>query len=222
MNSWKINYKSIILLVSDYMNPVDKVLLIVDGESGAGQDISETFSKNGARIVLIYTDKEKAVKLKEKIEKMEGIINIFSRDEKNLYDKVKQIAGRVDIIINNIYFENINKGNEDFMNVLQSLDYYINFIKNARNFGATLIINAVYNKDDSFEYSMVKSVFDTFTLKYKTDARIFTVSSSNIDPEYIEKLPDKISEKKLQSSDITNAIIFSTIEDGINRKILDL
>jgi NAD(P)-dependent dehydrogenase (short-subunit alcohol dehydrogenase family) len=51
------------------MNPVDKVVLIINGDAGSGSYIAENLAKNGCKIALTYNNKSIAENIKKRIEK---------------------------------------------------------------------------------------------------------------------------------------------------------
>ena len=113
------------------MNFKDKVALITGGNRGIGASIAYIFAKNLCNIIITYCNhEEEAIKIKkELVEKYNVKIeiikcNLDSEIEiKNMVDKVINIFGKIDILVNNVgiaidtLFE--DKTKENFMKTLE-------------------------------------------------------------------------------------------------------
>ncbi len=84
----------------------NKVAIITGGSSGLGKAMAEAFSAEGAKVVIIARDKEKLMKVSEKIRKDGGECTWFSGDitdqkiAANAVDMTVAKYGTVDILVN--------------------------------------------------------------------------------------------------------------------------
>lgn len=125
----------------------EKVALITGASRGIGRAIAQKFAKEGAYIAAIYCGNEqKALELKDEIEKNGGKINIYKCDVSNFAEcestvkKVIEDFGGVDILVNNAGITNdklvLQMGEGDFDSVIgTNLKGAFNMIKHCyRNF----------------------------------------------------------------------------------------
>ena len=125
----------------------EKVALITGASRGIGRAIAQKFAKEGAYIAAIYCGSEqKALELKDEIEKNGGKINIYKCDVSNFAEcestvkKVIEDFGGVDILVNNAGITNdklvLQMGEGDFDSVIgTNLKGAFNMIKHCyRNF----------------------------------------------------------------------------------------
>lgn len=125
----------------------EKVALITGASRGIGRAIAQKFAKEGAYIAAIYCGSEqKALELKDEIEKNGGKINIYKCDVSNFAEcestvkKVIEDFGGVDILVNNAGITNdklvLQMGEDDFDSVIgTNLKGAFNMIKHCyRNF----------------------------------------------------------------------------------------
>lgn len=125
----------------------EKVALITGASRGIGRAITQKFAKEGAYIAAIYCGSEqKALELKDEIEKNGGKINIYKCDVSNFDEcestvkKVIEDFGGVDILVNNAGITNdklvLQMGEDDFDSVIgTNLKGAFNMIKHCyRNF----------------------------------------------------------------------------------------
>lgn len=125
----------------------EKVALITGASRGIGRAIAQKFAKEGAYIATIYCGSEqKALELKDEIEKNGGKINIYKCDVSNFAEcestvkKVIEDFGGVDILVNNAGITNdklvLQMGEDDFDSVIgTNLKGAFNMIKHCyRNF----------------------------------------------------------------------------------------
>lgn len=125
----------------------EKVALITGASRGIGRAIAQKFAKEGAHIAAIYCGSEqKALELKDEIEKNGGKINIYKCDVSNFDEcestvkKVIEDFGGVDILVNNAGITNdklvLQMGEDDFDSVIgTNLKGAFNMIKHCyRNF----------------------------------------------------------------------------------------
>ena len=86
----------------------NKVAIVSGGSRGIGRAIVEKFVSQGAKVAFNYLkSKEKAMKLKEKLEAKGGKVLVFKKDVK-IYDDMKEMVeevkskfGGLDIVVNN-------------------------------------------------------------------------------------------------------------------------
>ena len=125
----------------------EKVALITGASRGIGRAIAQKFAKEGAYIAAIYCgSQQKALELKDEIEKNGGKINIYKCDVSNFAEcestvkKVIEDFGGVDILVNNAGITNdklvLQMGEDDFDSVIgTNLKGAFNMIKHCyRNF----------------------------------------------------------------------------------------
>ena len=125
----------------------EKVALITGASRGIGRAIAQKFAKEGAYIAAIYCGSEqKALELKDEIEKNGGKIKIYKCDVSNFAEcestvkKVIEDFGGVDILVNNAGITNdklvLQMGEDDFDSVIgTNLKGAFNMIKHCyRNF----------------------------------------------------------------------------------------
>ena len=125
----------------------EKVALITGASRGIGRAIAQKFAKEGAHIAAVYCGSEqKALELKDEIEKNGGKINIYKCDVSNFAEcentvkKVIEDFGGVDILVNNAGITNdklvLQMGEDDFDSVIgTNLKGAFNMIKHCyRNF----------------------------------------------------------------------------------------
>ena len=125
----------------------EKVALITGASRGIGRAIAQKFAKEGAHIAAVYCGSEqKALELKDEIEKNGGKINIYKCDVSNFSEcentvkKVIEDFGGVDILVNNAGITNdklvLQMGEDDFDSVIgTNLKGAFNMIKHCyRNF----------------------------------------------------------------------------------------
>lgn len=205
------------------MNPVDKVVLLINGDVGSGSYIAENLAKNGCKIVLTYNNRDIAENIKNRIEKVEGIINIYKNDNiEEILKNVKNDFGKINILINNIYVNNDKNFDEFSLENLKDYDIYYNYIKNADRFLSDILINIVYSGDNNFSYKIIKKIFNASTKNTKSKYRIVSINVDKINVEFIDisRIPD--IKGKITSNDIANAILFSLIEENFSNKIINL
>ncbi len=206
------------------MNPVDKVVLIINGDAGSGSYIAENLAKNGCKIALTYNNKSIAENIKKRIEKVEGIINIYKNDDiEEILKNVKNDFGVVNILINNIYVSDDKNIDEFSLNTLNEYNIYYNYLKAADRFLSGILINIVYSPYGNMYYKSIKKIFNNIAENIKNDKyRIISINVDKIDVKFIDesRIPDM--KGKITSNDIANAIIFSLVEENLSNKIIDL
>ncbi len=87
----------------------DKVILITGSSIGIGRATAFEFAKEGSKVIITYNkDKEEAFKAKEKcVELGSPEVSVFhlnlmeNKSIVNLWENVKEIYGKIDILINN-------------------------------------------------------------------------------------------------------------------------
>jgi len=206
------------------MNPVDKVVLLINGDVGSGSYIAENLAKNRCKVALTYNNRDTAENIKNRIEKVEGIINIYKNDNiEEILKNVKNDFGKINILINNIYVNNDKSPDEFSLENLKDYDIYYNYIKAADRFLSDILINIIYSGDNNFSYKIIKKIFNTSTKSIKSDKyRIVSINVDKINVEFIDRsrIPD--IKGKITSNDIANAILFSLIEENFSNKIINL
>lgn len=205
------------------MNPVDKVVLLINGDVGSGSYIAENLAKNRCKIALTYKDRDIAENIKNRIEKVEGIINIYKNDNiEEILKNVKNDFGKINILINNVYVNNDKSIDEFSLENLKDYDIYYNYIKAADRFLSDILINIIYSGDNNFSYKIIKKIFNASTKNIKSKYRIVSINVDKINVEFIDRsrIPD--IKGKITSNDIANAILFSLIEENFSNKIINL
>jgi len=106
----------------------NKVVIVTGGGQGIGRAISQTFAREGARVVIADIDKEAGMENAEIIQKQNGTAIYIQtdvsseKDVQNLFNEILQQFGQIDILINNAgigHTESIYSINvEDFDRVL--------------------------------------------------------------------------------------------------------
>ncbi len=109
---------------------MERVAIVTGGSRGIGRAIVERLAQKGIKVIANYNkSQEKAIELKEKLEKENIIIDIFQADVskraevKKMIDYVIKKYGKIDILINNAginqekMFQDIT--DEDWDNVMK-------------------------------------------------------------------------------------------------------
>ncbi len=212
------------LIILPSMNPVDKVVLIINGDIGSGSYIAENLAKNRCKIALTYNDKNIAEGIKKKIEKVEGIINIYRNDDiDKILKNVNNDLGRIDILINNVYVHDDKPPEEFSLNDLKDYDIYHSYVKASGRFLSGIMINIIYSSHDGSCYRSIKNIFNNITENIKNDKyRAVSINVDKIDVKFIDKSRVPDIKGKITSNDIANAILFSLVEENFSNKIIDL
>ncbi|AAT43881.1 Rossmann-fold NAD(P)-binding domain-containing protein [Picrophilus oshimae] len=168
--------------------------VLITSESGVADKLCEAFARNGAMVYLVYSNHERAENIKRKIQNMARFIEIG----KNIDD-----FHDYDVSINNIFIDTEND-NEIYRFLEHGLGN-INKIK------SNFIVNAVYARNDSYLYRVIRDVFNDVSIEMKNKI-LKTVAGHKIDPEYIIKAPGN-SKEETKNLDFVNAVLFAAIED---------
>ena len=121
----------ILLLEVMKMNYKDKVIVITGASKGIGKSIASYFAEKGANLIITYNqNKELSNQTRDEIERKYNVsIYTFKCDLKNeeeikaLYKFIREIYGKIDILINNAALSLDNdfnsKTKDEFMEVLE-------------------------------------------------------------------------------------------------------
>ncbi len=175
------------------MNLKGKKVLIT-GENGVADKLCEAFARNGSTVYLVYNDHERAERIKKSIQGMAKFIEIGENiDDFRDYD----------ISINNIFID--TESDNEIYRFLET------GLKNINKIKSRLIINAVYSRNDSYIYRVIRDLFNDVSRENKSK-NIKTVAANGIDPGYIIKAPGN-SKEETNNLDFVNAVLFAAIED---------
>jgi 3-oxoacyl-[acyl-carrier protein] reductase len=116
------------------VNLKGKIALITGASRGMGKAISIAVARSEARVILVARNKEKLQQVREEISQFDGKSEIitadFSKEEdvNNLFNKVEDSYGRLDILVNNAAIA--SKGSIEDVS-MEEYDYLMNV--NLRN-----------------------------------------------------------------------------------------
>src|SRR5512136_1688216 len=85
----------------------DRVVIVTGGARGIGRAIATSFLNEGAKVVIIDSDKEKLEMLKKELGKENKKVIVIpcditkSGDVKEMVDQARKGFGRIDILVNN-------------------------------------------------------------------------------------------------------------------------
>lgn len=168
----------------------DKVAVITGGDSGIGRAVSFAFSKQGAKVSIVCTEKEKcdAEETKKEIELEGGTCDIYYGDVKDeqfcisvIQEVIKKHA-TIDILVNNAAVQYPQQKIEDITTAQMKETFetnifsYFYFTKAAMKYlkqGASIIntssITAFKGSKDLIDYSSTKGAIASFTRSLATN-----------------------------------------------------
>ena len=102
--------------IKDLLNYTDQVVLVTGGGSGLGSGIVRRFAEAGAKVVVnFHSSEEKASALEREINSMGGeALGVQAdvskkTDVENLFKKVVDIFGQINVLVNNAGIYPLNK-----------------------------------------------------------------------------------------------------------------
>lgn len=168
----------------------DKIAVITGGDSGIGRAVSFAFSKQGAKISIVCTEKEKcdAEETKRGIELEGGTCDVYYGDVKDeqfcisvINDVAKKYA-TIDILVNNAAVQYPQQKIEDitaqqmketFETNIFSYFYFtkaaMQYLKNGSSIINTSSITAFKGSKDLIDYSSTKGAISSFTRSLATN-----------------------------------------------------
>lgn len=168
----------------------DKVAVITGGDSGIGRAVSFAFSKQGAKVSIVCTEKEKcdAEETKKEIELEGGTCDIYYGDVKDeqfcisVIEEVIKKHATIDILVNNAAVQYPQQKIEDITTAQMKETFetnifsYFYFTKAAMKYlkqGASIIntssITAFKGSKDLIDYSSTKGAIASFTRSLATN-----------------------------------------------------
>jgi 3-oxoacyl-[acyl-carrier protein] reductase len=94
-------------MMRDNMRLKGRVSIVTGGARGIGKAIALTLVREGAKVAIVDFDKERAIALKNELEKNQGVAIAIpcdiskSSDVKAMVDQVIKALSRIDILVNN-------------------------------------------------------------------------------------------------------------------------
>jgi NAD(P)-dependent dehydrogenase (short-subunit alcohol dehydrogenase family) len=163
---------------------VQKVCVITGGDSGIGRAISVSFSREGAKTVLIYLNEQKDAKdtcdfIKRNFSEDCLSIKADIRKERNckkIIDKVVKVYGRIDVLVNNAgiqypqeKLENIQSS--DLLNTFETnvfsmfylSKYAMPYLKKGASIINTASVTAYRGSAQLIDYAASKGAIVSFT-----------------------------------------------------------
>ncbi|MDD6771941.1 MAG: SDR family oxidoreductase [Inconstantimicrobium porci] len=168
----------------------DKVAVITGGDSGIGKAVSFAFSKQGAKVNIVCTEKEKcdAEETKKEIELEGGTCDIYYGDVKDEQFCISVIEGvikkyaTIDVLVNNAAVQYPQQKIEDITTQQMKETFetnifsYFYFTKAAMKYlkkGSSIIntssITAFKGSKDLIDYSATKGAIASFTRSLATN-----------------------------------------------------
>ncbi|HUI29387.1 MAG TPA: SDR family oxidoreductase [Candidatus Acidoferrales bacterium] len=110
-----------------YRDLRDKVVLVTGGASGIGYAITQAFSANGSKVVVVGRDREKLESAKKEIGGKINSIRFDLNETDSLSDLVNEIRidiGEVDVLVNNaginLKKDALDVSNEEYENIVRT------------------------------------------------------------------------------------------------------
>ena len=227
-----------------------KIALVTGAAKGIGKSLITELAKNGYDVVINYLSSEKlAMKLKKEVEEKYNVKALtYKCDVTNelevikMIDEVKDVFGKIDILINNAAFASdnylVDKTKEEFMRVLE-----VNLVgpflvsKYASKYMDNGVIVNISSKDAISTYNEISidycaskaglnSLTKTLSLAIKNNKVIAvmpgwveTESVKEMNPDYLKSELERINQKKLATplgivNQIINVINDKSIKTG--------
>lgn len=169
--------------INDGKRLKDKVAIITGGDSGIGRAVSLAYSREGAKVVIVYLNEhDDANKTKELIEKNNGECLLLSGNISDptfcdtVIQKTIEKFSKIDILINNAAMQFVNTNLEDitdeqfentFKNNMFSAFYLTKRALKHMECGSSIInttsIVAYHGDEKLIDYSCTKGALVTFT-----------------------------------------------------------
>ena len=240
------------------MNFKDKVALITGGNRGIGASIASLFAKNLCNIIITYCNhEEEAIKIKKELVEKYNVkveiikCNLDSEIEiKNMVDKVINIFGKIDILVNNVgiaidtLFE--DKTKENFMKTLEInlvgtflVSKYVGEFMLKNKYGKIINISSTNGIDTyypmSLDYDASKAGIINLThnlavhyapyinVNCVAPGWVNTPMNKDLDKEFIENENKKILLKRFaQPEEIASVVLFLASDNAkyINSEVI--
>ena len=196
-----------------------KVALITGASKGIGAEIAFKLAKDGFQVVINYfQSKEKAEKVLKRIVDDGGNGIIYQADVtdsyqvEKMFEKIKQLFGGIEILVNNAGGKIVNKSFKDLS--WEDIEFHINvLVKGAFNtckyvipimeeqgMGKIINITSIYTDNappiKTYDYILAKSALSSFTKSLAVEygakgIRVNNVSPGMIETTLIGNIPEK-------------------------------
>jgi len=99
----------------------NKVAIITGGAQGIGAGLSRRFAEEGARVVIIDINEAKAAELSVELKAMHILCDVSNAEQVDAtFNKVIEVYGRVDILVNNAALVHHPDSNKNFLELTQA------------------------------------------------------------------------------------------------------